>query len=406
MFSFDPPVHPPAWTLAPDVRARLAAATTQPWAAADAVDLGIGQPDPTLLPVDLFERAFAVNPLDTTAPLQYGHPNGDGFLRGELARFLTGAYGTSVDPEAMLITNGNSHGIDLACTVLASPGDLVVVEEPTYFLALDIFREHGLRVVGVPVDADGMDVDALAAILATDRPAFVYTIPTFHNPTGATMSADRRRRLVELAIEYGTVVVADEVYHLLSFDGAAPPPLPLAAAVESGAVVSLGTFSKLLAPGLRLGWLQAAPALVERFAASAVVTSGGGFAPFTGAVVRRIVERGWLADHVTAVRRVLGARAAVLHDAVSEHLPEAGLHRANGGYFVWLRLPGEVDTARWAAEAARRGVGYRPGSLFSTVAGGQADRLRLSWAFYPADRLGPAVEALAAIIRGTPGNQE
>lgn len=398
--SFEPPRGAPAWTVAPAVRERLAASTTQPWAAPDAVDLGVGQPDPSLLPIELFERAFAAGPLDSTAPLQYGHPLGDGFLRLELAGFLTAAYGVAVDPEAMLITNGNSHGIDLACTVLTEPGDVVVVEEPTYFLALDIFREHGLRVVGVPLAADGVDVDALERAVTTHRPAFVYTIPTFHNPTGVTMSAERRRRVVDLAARHGTVIVADEVYHLLAFDGAPPPPLPLAAATAAATVVSLGTCSKLLAPGLRLGWLQAAPALIERFARSAVVSSGGGFAPFTGAIVRTVLRHGWLEPHLRTLRSTLAQRAAVLHGAVAEHLPEAEVQPATGGYFAWLRLPGERDSRRWAADAADRRVGYRAGPLFST-SGAQADRIRLSWAFAPAEALGPAVATLADIIHST-----
>lgn len=400
MVASEPPATAPAWSVGAAARERLEAATTQPWAAADAVDLGVGQPDATLLPLAVFERAFAAGPLDSSAPLQYGHPNGDGALRLELSRFLTGAYRLPVDPEELLVTNGNSHGIDLACAVLAAPGDVVVVEEPTYFLALDIFRERGLRVVGVPVDDEGMDLDALERVLARERPAFVYTVPTFHNPTGATLSAERRQRLVALAVAHGTTVVADEVYHLLAFDGA-PPPLPLAAAVSTGAVVSLGTWSKLLAPGLRLGWLHAAPALLERFARSAVVASGGGVAPFTGAVVRTILAHGWLDDHVGMLRATLAERAAVLHDAVGAHLPEAELRRAAGGYFAWLRLPGERDTGRWLDAATRHRVGYRPGVLFSTC-GGQRDRLRLSWAFYPVERLEPAVRELAAIFRATP----
>lgn len=389
----------PTWAPSPELVERLALETTQVWAAPGTTDLGIGQPDETLLPLDLFRRALTSTSIATADPLQYGGPLGDGFLRLALAEFLTTAYGVETDAGTMLISNGNSQAIDLVCATLTRPGDVVFVEEPTYFLALEIFRSHGVRLVGIPVD-DGMSIDALETALATYRPALVYTIPTFHNPMGVTMTAERRERLIELAEEHEFLVLADEVYHLLDFPGTAAVPLPLAAAVHTGVVISLGTFSKILAPGLRLGWVQTAPAVLARLAEAPVITSGGGLNPFVSTIVRSMLEHGWLGDHLASVQGRLAARAAVMDDALRVHFPAATeIARPAGGYFVWLRFPGETDTARWWGAAAEQQVGYRPGELFSTR-GGQTDRMRLSFAFYESDRIEQAVATLGRIVTG------
>lgn len=395
-----PPPNPPSrWNPDDEVVARLVAATTQAWAAPGVVDLGIGQPHDDLLPAALFERAFAARPLREPHPLQYGGEAGDGYLRLALGAFLTEAYGLAVDPEPIFVTNGNSQALELVCATFARPGDVVLVEDPTYFLALDIFRGRGLRVVGVPVDSGGMDTDALEELVVEHRPAFVYTIPAFQNPTGATLTPERRHRMVELAQEHEFLVVADEVYQLLAYGTPAPPPF--AAHVDSGVVLSLGTFSKILAPGLRLGWIQAAPPIVDRLAAVPYVVSGGGLNPFTSAVVRIVLERGWQWEHLTWLRGVLAERVAAMDAALRVHLPpEIGYDVPGGGYFFWLRFPPGTDTERWRAPAAARQVGFRHGTLFSP-AGRHAECLRLSFAFYGADAIERGVAVLGEVIGGT-----
>lgn len=380
----------------PETVARLVASSTQTWAPPGVVDLGIGQPDSSLLPAELFARAMALAPVADRHPLQYGGPYGDGYFRLALGEFLASAYGIPTDPEAIFVTNGNSQAIELVCSVFAEPGDVVFVEEPTYFLALDIFRRRGLTVVGIPVDDDGMSIDALEAELAVHRPAFVYTIPAFQNPTGATLAPDRRRRLVELASERRFLIVADEVYQLLDFGDAGVEPM--AASIGSGVVLSLGTFSKILAPGLRLGWIQAAMPLLDRLATTPFVVSGGGLNPFASAVVRPILERGWQQDHLTSLRVRLGHRRTVMDRAIRAHLPpDVEFRSPTGGYFFWLRFPGERDTSRWLPSATERQVGYRPGALFSTGSG-LTDRIRLSFAFYDSPAIEAAVATLGAIV--------
>lgn len=251
--------------------------------------------------------------------LQYGIESGDGLLRMALADFLTDAYGIACEPEPMLITNGNSHAIDLVCSVFSEPGDVVFVEEPSYFLALDIFRQHHLRIVGIPVDEAGLRIDVLEAALGVERPAFIYIIPTFQNPTGYTLPLDRREQLISLAQKHGFLIVADEVYHLLSYT--ATVPAPMAAWADSNVVLSLGTFTKILAPGLRLGWIQASMPLIQRLADAGLIASGGGLNPFTSAIVKTLIEDGSLDNYLAFLRTTYRERAMVMDASLRTHFP-------------------------------------------------------------------------------------
>jgi 2-aminoadipate transaminase len=375
------------------MRERLMSQATQISAPPGVVDLGVGQPQDAILPVDLIARAMTTAAeLRQRHPLQYGIERGDGHLRAALAEFLTERYGVSVDGEQLLISNGNSQAIDLCCGVLTEPGDVVFVEEPTYFLALRIFADHGLRVVGIPVDDDGLRIDALEAELARHSPRLLYCIPTGHNPTGASMPVERRRRVVELAQEHDFLVLADEVYQLLDYTGS--PPEPLAAQIDSGVVLSLGTFSKILAPGLRLGWIQADEELLEALAARGQLISGGGLNPFAAAIVAPILDDGGVADYLDGLREVLHGRLVAMDEALQAHLPPgAQYRRSNAGYFFWLRFPEEVETAALRPAALAAGVGFQPGPAFSTN-GGSTNCLRLSFSYYDDATIRTAVDTL------------
>ncbi len=377
-----------------DVRARLHERTTQLWAAEGVVDLGIGQPQDAILPVDVLSAALAATAAaGRPHPLQYGIEPGDGDLRVTVSDYLEPHYGVCPDPDAAFVTNGNSQAIDLVVGALTSPGDVVLVEDATYFLALDILRNHHVRAEPVATDDDGLVPDALEQALRAHRPALVYTVPAFHNPTGTTLPTDRRERVVALAAEYDALVVADEVYHLLSYGGTTMPP-PMAAWATSGVVLSLGTFSKILAPGLRLGWVHTSPPLADRLAGRGFVVSGGGLNPLVSAVVARALADGSAADYLEWLRGLLGGRVAAMDAALRRHLPDdVRWVTPTGGYFFWLRLPADVDPVALRAAARAEGVDFRPGSLFS-VTGGRGDRIRLSFAYYHEETLRTAVAAL------------
>jgi 2-aminoadipate transaminase len=386
-----------AWLGKDDVvmREDLVGQATQVQSLPGVVDLGIGQPQAAILPVELMARAMtlaaAARP---TYPLQYGVERGDGRLRAALAGFLTRHYGAAVDGERLLISNGNSQAVDLCCGALTEPGDVVFVEEPTYFLALRIFADHGLRVVGIPVDDYGIRIDALEAQLAAHSPRLLYCIPTGHNPTGASMPLERRRRLVELARNHDFLVLADEVYQLLDYSGSVAEPL--AAQVDSGVVLSLGTFSKILAPGLRLGWIQATDDLLDALAARGQVVSGGGLNPFTAALVAPVLDDGGVDDYLEGLRGILRRRLAAMDDALQTHF-DVSYRRPDSGYFFWLRFPDEVNTAAVLPAALAAGVGFQPGPASSTQ-GGFANCLRLSFAHYDEADIRTAIARLSQVF--------
>jgi DNA-binding transcriptional MocR family regulator len=361
------------------------------------IDLGVGQPDPALLPLEVMQRAAAHRlGRGDAALLQYGTEQGNAYFRRELAAFLSRGTGMAVDPDHLFITAGATNGLDLICTHFAQPGDTVFVEEPTYFLALRVLADRRLNAVGIPVDSGGLMIEALEEQLKHHRPAFLYTVPTFHNPTGVTLEATRREQLMRLSQRHGFPVVADEVYHLLAYSR--PPPPPLSHYDRDGNVLALGSFSKILAPGLRLGWIQAAPQRLEPLAVSGVLQSGGGLNPFTSAVVQSAIEMGLQEEHLKHLQRVYAKRAKAMMAAVNKHLKHlAVFNEPRGGFFVWLWLPPSIDAKRLRSEAKSRNVNFQPGIHFSS-SGGLKNGMRLCFVYYSSRLLEEGIQRLAGIL--------
>ncbi len=367
------------------------------------IDLGVGQPNNAILPRDYIRRAAEMQFNDSSEFLQYGAEWGDGYHRLALAEYLTEAYGTAVAAEQLFSTNGNSQALEMLSTVLTKPGDVVIVEEPTYFLAFQMFRDHGLDIRGVPIDDDGLIVEALieevAAVRAEGkRVAFVYTIPAFQNPTGVTMSTERRRELVDAAATNDILIVADEVYHLLRFAPGVMPPA-MSAFVDDGPIISLGTFSKIFAPGMRLGWIHGSVERLAALADSGLILSGGGLNPVTSTLATAMMRMGWQAEYVEWLKATFARRSATMVSALRQHMPEwVEFDVPAGGYFVWLRLPQNVDGAALRAVAKKHGVDLRHGSLFSPT-GALGNHLRLSYAFYDDDDISEGVSRLGGALR-------
>lgn len=371
--------------------------TTQILRDSDVIDLGLGQPGFDLLPLaDVREAAVARMAQGDTELLNYGYEQGDGHFRLALARFLQQQYGEPVSDGSLMVTAGASPALDMLCAHLTRPGDTIFVEEPTYFLALRIFADRGLNVVGLPLDERGLLVGALADALPEHRPAFLYTVPTFQNPSGATLPLERRQELVSLSREYDFFVVADEVYHLLNYT--ATPPRPLATFADAETVISLGSFSKILAPGLRLGWLQAAPSLLEQFVGSGLLESGGALNHFTSNLVRVLLERGRQEAHLQRLRSTYEERMTVMADALARHLGHAvDFTRPDGGYYFWVRLPPSVDAGQLLERAHAHKVRFQPGANFS---GRRALRhyVRLSVSFYDEAKIEEGVKRLGQVL--------
>lgn len=363
------------------------------------INLGIGQPSDDLLPVELIRKATEVffasaQPQD----LNYGPREGDLRFRASLAKFLCRNYGRPVDSEALFLTGGNSQALDMACSHFSRPGDTIFVEEPSYFLAYQIFTDHGLNIVSVPVDHEGLDIDALEATIATTKPTLLYTIPSYQNPTGRTMSFSRRKRLVELSRKHDFMILADEVYQVLSFTDS--PPDAIGTMADSGNVCSLGSFSKILAPGLRLGWIQTTRENVRRLNRSGAVSSGGSLNHFTSHIVRHAIDMGLLQSHLHQLRLSYRNRVAVMDYALNKYLSRhATWTRPHGGYFFWLTMENKnSNTQKLLSNARKAGVGFQPGELFSST-GGMADHIRLSFARYDENGIQEGIARLASVIK-------
>ena len=361
------------------------------------IDLALGHPGVDLLPLDALRAAAAGGLAGEPSLLQYGAERGSPAFRKRLAELLRRVGGQSDDPARLLVTSGASQALDLLCTLHARAGDVVLVEDPSYHLALRIFADHGLEVVGLEGDAHGVRPDALEAALArpevADRARLLYLVPRFGNPTGASLGAGRAAQVSEIAARAGLTVLSDEVYRLLGFGGDAPPSL---ATPDRPHVLALQSFSKVLAPGLRLGWIEGDPARLDVVEASGLLQSGGGLAPLSEALVGELLASGEAVRHLERLRRVYEARAAALTDALAAELPEARFGRPQGGYFVWVHLPG-LDADGLLDVAAPAGVRFAPGRRFRPD-GRPDDHLRLSFSHHPPERLREAVRRLAAAV--------
>jgi DNA-binding transcriptional MocR family regulator len=352
---------------------------------ADMIDLGLGDPDPALFPMDILACAARERfQQGDTSFLQYGMEQGDGYFRLSLARFLSRNYHLPTETESIFITTGVSSALDLLCTCFSQTGDTIFVEEPTYFLAPKIFADHRLNIVSIPTDENGLIIEALEEKLTKYKPKFLYTIPIHHNPSGATLPEVRRAQLMEIAQRHNFLILADEVYQLLSYGDRVPQSF--ASHIDRRTIVSLGSFSKILAPGLRLGWVQAAMPIMKRLVTSGLLDSGGGMNPFSSAIVRGVIESGDLETHLQKLIGTYRRRLVKMDELLKKHLPNVAYTVPQGGYFFWVRLPESGNAVEFRKQAKQRNVDVRPGTLFSCE-GGLQSYIRLCFAYYDEEQI-------------------
>lgn len=363
----------------------------------DTVNMGIGQPSADLLPLERVREASAAffagaHPIE----LNYGPVRGDQRFLESLASLLTTGYASPVDPDSLFLSAGNSQALDFVTSILTRPGDTVFVEEPSYFLAFQIFRDHGLNIVGIPIDEHGLSIEHLRAALAEHRPSMLYTIPSFHNPAGVNLSEARRRELVELGRTHDFFIVADEVYQLLYFYE--PPPPALGTMITDSTVVSLGSFSKILAPAMRLGWVQCAPDVQARLLGAGLPNSGGSLNHFSSHIARCFIDLGFQRDHLERVRSALRTRSEAMDAALQRHFDGlAQWHVPTGGYFYWLEFDKSVDTAALKRFAAEYRTGFQAGAVFSSQER-FSNCLRLAFSHYNESNIGKGVERLRRLF--------
>jgi len=365
------------------------------------IDLGWGHPSPYLHPLEQMEHASEkLFNLESTTPLQYGAAQGYGPFLENLAMFLSNQsmYTGTVSPLDLFLTAGASQGIDLACTLFAEAGDTVCVEEPTYFVIERILQDHHLNISGIPIDSEGIVISDFRKKLESGlKPKFIYTIPTFQNPTGISLSVERRKQLVLLAEEYDFYIFADEVYQLLDFD--VETPSSLINFDKSDRVIEFGSFSKILAPGLRTGWIHSSQKIISLFKNAALTFSGGGFNHFTSVLISNFIELGYLGKNIDFLKKIYAERAKIMGDALLENFGDSiSFIYPQGGFYYWLEFTKNIDAEKFLPLAERHGVSFRPGNVFSTSDTFRSN-LRLTYALYDSNNLVEGITRLAKAYR-------
>jgi 2-aminoadipate transaminase len=300
--------------------------------------------------------------------LQYGSTQGMYGLRREISRFMAGS-GMEADPGEIIITAGSQEAIDLVTRVFLDRGDAIYIGRPTYLSALSAFKQVTPQFREIPVDKDGMDVDALEADLrklrAEGRPVkLLYVIPCFQNPTSTVLSTERKKRVLELAEEHDFIIFEDNPYGYISFEG--PMPTPLAAMDRSGRVMYMSTFSKIVSPGMRIGWIASNPEFTEKMteAKSRISICNDGLSQYAAT---ELFKRGVVDKQIPRVIEVYRKKRDIMLETMEASFPEeAEWNNPKGGLFLWAKVPEHVNTTEMIGEAIDRGVAYIPGSNFFT----------------------------------------
>ena len=364
-----------------------------------------GFPDSAMFDVEglreASQKALAEEP---GGALQYGATEGYEPLRAELAKFMRAKGVKDIEPNGLIVTTGSQQALDLLGKTLVGEGDKVIVEGPTFLATIQCFRLYGGNVIAAPIDAEGVQVDKLEQLMAEHKPKFVYLIPTFGNPSGAMLSLQRRKRVLELAVKYKTLVVEDDPYGDLYFNAPPPPSILALSADVPGSrewVAYCGSMSKVLSPGLRVGWLIAPQELLAK-ATMCKQFSDAHTSTFAQATAAQYLKSGRMPATLDRVRKVYGERAKVMGEALKRELGDAiEFTQPQGGLFFWARLTGAGGKLKDAGELAKRaienGVAFVPGAPFYAT---EPDRstLRLSFATADVERISEGIQRLKSAL--------
>jgi len=370
----------------------------------DIISFAGGLPAPEVFPVQKFKEACNyVLENEWAQALQYGATEGFTPLREMIARH-TGRYSVKVTPENIMITSGSQQALDFIGRLFLNRGDYIVVESPTYLGALQAWNAYGAQYIAVPSDEHGMIVDELEKVLRIG-PKFIYVLPNFQNPSGVTMSLERRKKLVEIADRYGVPIVEDDPYGQLRYDG---DHLPSVVALDAeyrgdngtytGNVIYLSTFSKLLAPGLRLAWVIAPNEVIRRLVMSKQAADLH-TSTFTQVVAYEVAKGGFLDEHVKLIRATYKERRDMMLETMDELFPsEVRYTRPEGGMFLWGILPENMDAAELFKKAIDKKVAFVPGAAFHPTGGGK-NTLRLNFSYSRPEIIREGITRLGLLLR-------
>jgi 2-aminoadipate transaminase len=365
--------------------------------ATDVITFSGGFPDPETFPTEILaDIAVRLIAEDAAVALQYSATEGLAGVRDYVAGRLESLQGAAPGPGGLMITSGGIDCMELLAKSYVDPGDVVVVEAPTYLGGIMAFRGYEADVRGVPVDGDGMRVDVLGGLLAGGlRPKILYTIPDYQNPTGLSMNAERRQELVRLARRYGFLILEDVAYRDLGFSSAPPASLW---SLAPDVVLQAGTFSKIFFPGVRLGWAAGPDEIISR-----LVVAKQNSDQCSGALGQRMLEEYGRAGHldrqIVSSRALYARRAALMADALSAHMPDGTTWtEPRGGFYVWLTAPDGVDTVALTAAARARKVAYVPGRPFYPGDAGAA-QIRLAYSRVADQLIDEGVRRIGEVLR-------
>jgi 2-aminoadipate transaminase len=377
--------------------------TSQP----DVISFAGGMPAPELFPLKEIEQACVkVLREHGSGALQYSLSEGYVPLREFIVQKMA-RYNIMASVDNVLITTGSQQGLDLVARVLVDPGDVIIVEAPTFVGALQSFTAYQASYASVPLDDEGMIVDVLEQKIVETHPKFMYVLPNFQNPAGVTLSKDRRERLVILAHQYGVPILEDDPYGELRFEGEHVEPLVVLSARQNGQqsgyfegdVIYMSTFSKTLAPGLRLGWVVAPVEVIKKLV-QAKQGADLHTSTFDQMIAYEVVSDGFLDGHVNEIRETYRQRRDAMLAAMERFFPDGTTWtRPQGGLFLWVRLPEGVDCEDLFKEAVEQKVAFVPGTAFYADGSGH-DSLRLTFATCPVDKIDEGISRLGkAIVR-------
>jgi len=370
----------------------------------DVISFAGGMPAPEVFPIEQFKKA-CIKVLDENGPasLQYGSTDGYLPLREMIARH-SARYGMNVTPDNILPTSGSQQALDLIGKVFLNPGDNVVVESPTYIGALQAWRVYGANFLPVPIDSGGMVTDDLEGILRSG-PKFIYALPNFQNPTGLTLTYERRLNLIELADRYGVPIIEDDPYGQLRYEGENLPALEVLDSQTkyhdesyTGNVIYLSTFSKTLAPGIRLAWVIASPEVIHKLML-AKQSADLHTSTFNQIVAWEVAKDGFLNDHVKTIRKVYKERRDVMLDALEEHMPDGvNWTKPNGGLFLWVSVPDCLNCQNLFEDTIKEKVAFVPGSNFFTEGGG-LNTMRLNFSNAKPEKINEGVARISRVVK-------
>ncbi len=371
---------------------------------ANTISLNFGHPDPkTLLTEELHSAMLqVVNSPDAYAALQYGKEHGTMSLIEYLVGKLQREQGLSLQPANLMVIAGSTSGVDMLARLYVEPGGVVLVEAPTYVDALHVFRDHHIELCSIPMDENGLIPSELEkqVVQLHSRgifPSMLYTIPNFHNPTGTTLPEARRIEIISIAQRYGLLIVEDDVYRDLAFEGELPASFY--ALANGKQVFSIGSFSKTLAPGLRLGWLVGSEESIQNCINCGVAQMGGGANPFVARMVAEYCQTGALEKHIGHLQSLYKKRCDVALEALSKYMPsDSKWTYPRGGFFIWLSLPENVFVQDVKRLAQQEGVLISAGEGFFVNPGDGEHNLRLAFSCAKPEDIEAGVRILAQVI--------